>query len=292
MKKRVFVVLFMLGLCYLLIKIEPFLQENVKIQSLRQTYNSDSSQHLSTQTTRKLHVEKSDMYQGNLLLVNRQFAVRQESVRTDIVNLLDHQDLMQGYGVLDNNIRLSEEVVQRFMDMVAAASKDGVKGFLISSGYRDFKQQNVLYEEMGSEYALPAGNSEHNLGLSLDVGSTQSKMSEAPEGRWVEKNAWKYGFILRYPKDKIDITGIAYEPWHIRYVGLPHSAIMHEKNLVLEEYLSYLQEKGKLSVKVKGKVYTISYYPVSQTQAIEVPVNRQHEISGDNIGGIIVTVYD
>ncbi|HEY4391868.1 MAG TPA: M15 family metallopeptidase [Paenibacillus sp.] len=292
MKKRVFVVLFMLGLCYLLFKIEPFLQENVKIKSLRQSYNSGSSQHLSAQTMRKIHVEKSDMYQGNLLLVNKQFAVRQESVRTDIVNLFDHQNLMQGYGVLDNNIRLSEEVVQRFMDMVAAASKDGVKDFLISSGYRDFKQQNVLYEEMGSEYALPAGNSEHNLGLSLDVGSTQSKMSEAPEGRWIEKNAWKYGFVLRYPKDKIDITGIKYEPWHIRYVGLPHSVIMHERNYVLEEYLRYLQDERKISVKVKGKVYTISYYPASQTQTIEVPINRQHEISGDNTGGIIVTVYD
>lgn len=292
MKKRVFVVLFMLGLCYLLIKIEPILKDNVKIQSLRQTYNSNSSPRLVSQTTSKMQVERSQIYQGNLLLVNRQFAVRQESVRTDIVNLFDYPNLMEGYGVYDRNIRLSEEVAQRFMDMVAAASKDGVNHFLISSGYRDFEQQDVLYEEMGSEYALPAGNSEHNLGLSLDVGSTQSKMSEAPEGRWIEKNAWKYGFILRYPKDKIDITGIAYEPWHIRYVGLPHSAIMHEKNFVLEEYISFLQEEGKISAKVAGKKYTVTYYPKSHNKMVELPGSKEYELSGDNEGGLIMTVQE
>ena len=292
MKKRVFVVLFMLGLCYLLIKIQPILQENVKIQSLRQTYNSDSSQRLVSQNTSEMQVDRSQIYQGNLLLVNRQFPVRQESVRTDIVNLFDYPDLMQGYGVYDRNIRLSEEVAQRFIDMVAAASKDGVNNFLISSGYRDFEQQDVLYEEMGSEYALPAGNSEHNLGLSLDVGSTQSKMSEAPEGRWIEKNAWKYGFILRYPKDKIDITGIAYEPWHIRYVGLPHSAIMHEKNFVLEEYISFLQEEGRISAEVAGKKYTVTYYPKSHNKTVELPGSKEYELSGDNEGGLIMTVQE
>lgn len=86
---------------------------------------------------------------------------------------------------------------------------------------------------MGADYALPAGHSEHNLGLALDVGSTQMKMDKAPEGEWIEENSWKYGFILRYPLDKTDVTGIQYEPWHIRYVGLPHSAIIREMNLDL-----------------------------------------------------------
>ncbi|MBU5494611.1 D-alanyl-D-alanine carboxypeptidase family protein, partial [Enterococcus sp. S177_ASV_20] len=108
---------------------------------------------------------------------------------------------------------------------------------IINSGYRDFDEQSVLYQEMGAEYALPAGYSEHNSGLSLDVGSSLTKMERAPEGKWIEENAWKYGFILRYPEDKTELTGIQYEPWHIRYVGLPHSAIMKEKNFVLEEYM-------------------------------------------------------
>lgn len=292
MKKRVFVLLFMLGLCYLIFQIEPFFQDQVKIQSLKQIVNESAGLQKASAGNDTIVISKDQIHRGDLLLVNKQFAVREESVRADIVNIFDRQDLMKGYGVLDSSILLSEEVAQRFMDMVAAAAKDGVDGFLISSGYRDFEKQSSLYEEMGADYALPAGNSEHNLGLSLDVGSTQSKMSEAPEGRWIEKNAWKYGFILRYPKDKIDITGIEYEPWHIRYVGLPHSAIMHERNDALEEYLSFLQQERKITAKVKGKKYTVSYYPESDIRTIELPANKEYEISGDNMGGIILTVHE
>ncbi len=54
-------------------------------------------------------------------------------------------------------------------------------------------------------------------------------MEKAPEGKWIEENVWKHGFVLRYPKNKSNITGIQYEPWHIRYVGLPHSAIMQKR---------------------------------------------------------------
>ncbi len=115
----------------------------------------------------------------------------------------------------------------------------------------------MLYQEMGAEYALPAGYSEHNSGLSLDVGSSLTKMERAPEGKWIEENAWKYGFILRYPEDKTELTGIQYEPWHIRYVGLPHSAIMKEKNFVLEEYMDYLKEEKTISVSVNGEKYEI-----------------------------------
>lgn len=143
---------------------------------------------------------------------------------------------------------------------------------------------------MGSDYALPAGYSEHNVGLSLDVGSTQTKMAHAPEGKWIEENAWKYGFILRYPKDKTDITGIQYEPWHIRYVGLPHSAIMKEKNLVLEEYLEYVKEEKQISAEIDGETYNITYYPISQTGTINVPEDQHYEISGNNMDGVIVTV--
>lgn len=144
---------------------------------------------------------------------------------------------------------------------------------------------------MGSETALPAGYSEHNLGLSLDVGTTQTTMAKAPEGEWVENNAWKFGFILRYPEDKSDITGIQYEPWHIRYVGLPHSAIMKKKNFVLEEYLDYLEENKNVSAKVEGKNYTVSYYPFSENMTIDIPKDQEYMISGDNMGGVIVTVY-
>lgn len=58
-----------------------------------------------------------------------------------------------------------------------------------------------------------------------------------PEGGWLAEHAWKHGFVLRYPENKIDVTGVKYEPWHYRYVGLPHSALLQEQDWVLEEYL-------------------------------------------------------
>ncbi|MEK4145326.1 M15 family metallopeptidase [Paenibacillus sp. FSL M7-0547] len=236
-------------------------------------------------------VTQDQVYQGDLLLVNRQYPVHEDSVKPDIVTLYEQADLVQGYGLLDTSIRLSESVAHKFNKMVKAAEKEGVNHFLISSGYRDFEEQEKLYQEKGSDYALPAQYSEHNLGLSLDIGSSQAEMSKAPEGKWLQKNAWKYGFILRYPKDKTEITGIKYEPWHFRYVGLPHSAIIHEKGLVLEQYLDFLKENKEISTTVDGKAYTVSYFPVSKYTTIKIPQEGQYMTSGDNMDGIIVTTY-
>lgn len=236
-------------------------------------------------------VTQDQVYQGDLLLVNKQYPVHEDSVKSDIVTLFDQKDLVQGYGLLDNSIRLSESVAHTFNKMIKAAEKDGVNHFLISSGYRDFEEQEQLYEEKGPDYALPAQYSEHNLGLSLDIGSSQAEMSKAAEGKWLEKNAWKYGFILRYPKDKTEITGIKYEPWHFRYVGLPHSAIIHEKGIVLEQYLDLLKENREISTVVDGKTYTVSYYPVSGYTSIKIPKEGQYKTSGDNMDGVIVTTF-
>lgn len=233
---------------------------------------------------------RNDVYQGNLLLVNKEYPVHTEGVRKDIVRLADERDLDRGYGILDRDIQLSRKVAEAFRQMVEAAGEEGVRYFLISSGYRGFDKQQQLYEEKGSDYALPAGHSEHNLGLSLDIGSSLGAMSEAPEGAWLQENAWKYGFILRYPKDKVNITGIQYEPWHFRYVGLPHSVIMHHKGLVLEQYLELLREEKRIGVELDGKRYSITYYPATSNVKVFIPEEGEYEISGDNMEGVIVTV--
>ncbi|WP_340388905.1 M15 family metallopeptidase [Paenibacillus sp. FSL E2-0151] len=233
---------------------------------------------------------QDQIYKGNLLLVDKQYPVHPEGVKSDIVYVAHEDDLLRGYGILDQKIMLSRQVAQEFQKMVEAAGEEGVRYFLVSSGYRDFEKQDELYREKGSDYALPAGHSEHNLGLSLDIGSSLAAMNEAPEGAWLEKNAWKYGFILRYPKNKVRITGIQYEPWHFRYVGLPHSAVMYKNNLVLEEYLDMLKEKENITVEVEGQEYHIRYYPATRDTTVYIPEQGQTEISGDNMGGVIVTV--
>ncbi|MED3995645.1 VanY-A/VanY-F/VanY-M family D-Ala-D-Ala carboxypeptidase [Peribacillus frigoritolerans] len=287
MKKWGFLLVFALILVFIF-KILPISQDKVENQIYEQNDN------IAPENSQKIEITEEQIHQGNLLLVNSEYAVEQAGIQSDIINLFTHKGLTTGYQLPNNEIKLSEEIAEKFSEMIAAAEEDGVSNFLISSGYRDFDEQNRLYKEMGADYALPAGHSEHNLGLALDVGSTQMKMKEAPEGEWIEENAWKNGFILRYSVNKTDITGIQYEPWHIRYVGLPHSAIMQEMNLALEEYLDYLKEEKSISISVEGKKYTISYYPISQNGTIEVkvPANEQYEISGNNMDGVIVTTLN
>lgn len=287
MKKWGFLSVFALFLVFIF-KILPISQDKVEDRLYEQNDNT------AIENSQKIEITEEQIHQGNLLLVNSEYAVEKAGIQSDIINLFTHKELNTGYQLLNNEIKLSEEIAEKFSEMIAAAEEDGVSNFLISSGYRDFNEQNRLYKEMGTDYALPAGHSEHNLGLALDVGSTQMKMKEAPEGKWIEENSWKSGFILRYPANKTDITGIQYEPWHIRYVGLPHSAIMQEMNLALEEYLDYLKDEKSISVSVERKKYTISYYPISQngTIEVEVPENEQYEISGNNIDGVIVTTLN
>ncbi|PQP83499.1 D-Ala-D-Ala carboxypeptidase VanY [Paenibacillus sp. PCH8] len=232
---------------------------------------------------------RDQVHKGNLLLVNSTYAVHPEGVRTDIVQVAQQDELVRGYGLLDQNMMLSRQVAHEFQKMIEAAGEEGVRYFLISSGYRDLAKQDELYQQMGSDYALPAGHSEHNLGLSLDVGSTLTTMAEAPEGAWLEQNAWKYGFILRYPKDKVGITGIQYEPWHFRYVGLPHSAIMNKNKMVLEEYLDFLKEKENITAEVEDEEYHIRYYRATKDTTLYIPEQGSYEISGDNMEGVIVT---
>jgi zinc D-Ala-D-Ala carboxypeptidase len=288
MKKWGFLLFLALCLSFVFVNKESFFHDKAEVQRYE---NNDQLDNIETsEGIQTIEISKEQVFQGNLLLVNTEYLVHQESIKSDVVNLYTLRDLKKGYE-LHSEIYLSEDVARCFSEMTVAANKEGVSHFLINSGYRGFDEQNALYQEMGSDYALPAGHSEHNLGLSLDVGSTQMKMNEAPEGKWLENNAWKYGFILRYPKDKTAITGIQYEPWHIRYVGLPHSVIMEEKNFSLEEYLDFLKEQKSISTIIHGEKYEISYYPVTKDTTIHVPTNLRYEISGNNMDGVIVTVF-
>lgn len=288
MKKRGFLLVVCLGFTF--VNMDSFFEPKVKIQNDDQLNNDNEDGRTSEHNQKEITEEQ--IYQGNLLLVNNNYPVHPESIKSDVINLSEQSERTRGYGLLNSEIYLSEDVAREFSEMIAAAEEEGVRNFSITSGFRGFEEQSVLYQEMGSDYALPAGYSEHNLGLSLDVGSTQMKMADAPEGKWIEENAWKYGFILRYPKDKTDVTGIQYEPWHIRYVGLPHSAIMKEKNFALEEYLDYLKEEKQISVNMNGETYTITYYPIPQTRTINVPDDSYYEISGNNMDGVFVTIFE
>ena len=146
----------------------------------------------------------------------------------------------------NENKFLREEAAANFEKMCYEAKKEGYQ-IVAVSGYRSYFYQQELYhyyvEHMGEEKALKAsakpGHSEHQTGLAVDViGSfgTYNEFEDTKEFTWMKENAYKYGFILRYPKGKEIITGFKYEPWHYRYVGTEVAKYLYEKQLTLEEY--------------------------------------------------------
>ena len=151
------------------------------------------------------------------------------------------------------NYKMESKAAAAWQDMQAAASRDGVSLWIISA-YRTLERQTELYQEKVEEYknlgynegdakieagkwvAVP-GTSEHCLGYAADLCSLEENFENSDQFAWLQKHCAEYGFILRYPKDKVDITKISYEPWHYRYVGSNHAQIIMSQALCLEEYL-------------------------------------------------------
>ena len=118
------------------------------------------------------------------------------------------------------------------------AEADGVNGFIVTSGYRDYDRQAEVYAESEEGYAQPPGASEHQTGLCFDVTTETNDGFESTEQyAWLRAHAHEYGFIQRYPANKADITGISYEPWHYRYVGVKAATAIREQDITLEEYV-------------------------------------------------------
>ena len=172
----------------------------------------------------------------------------------------DLVSLSADYGVEDSKVDRSclSALISMIDDCNAAAGRA-----YVLSGYRSYNHQSQTFQRKVKEYtdqgysqtdaereaatvvARP-GTSEHHLGLAVDIVDTslwalEEEQENLPAQRWLMENSWRYGFILRYPKDKIDVTGIIYEPWHYRYVGTDVAKEIYESGLTLEEYIARLR---------------------------------------------------
>lgn len=138
---------------------------------------------------------------------------------------------------------LTPECRTAFNVLVEGAAADGIEIFLVS-GYRSYTLQDSLYRRYCAEdgqaladtYSARPGHSEHQSGLAIDVNSLSYSFADTAEGKWLAANAHKYGFIIRYAKDKQSETGYSYEPWHIRYLGVNTATAIYNSGLCLEEY--------------------------------------------------------
>lgn len=144
---------------------------------------------------------------------------------------------------------MREEAAAQLENMFAEADEEEIELSAVS-GYRSYDRQESIFaanaeedgEEEANKYSARAGESEHQSGLTMDVSaasvgySLTTDLGETEEGEWLEENAHEYGFVIRYPEDKTDITGYQYEPWHVRYVGEDLAGTLYENDWVMEEY--------------------------------------------------------
>lgn len=159
---------------------------------------------------------------------------------------------------IDKTRQFDARAIGELNDMMNQMKKDGITNIWIQSAYRSVARQKELYdasvkkylqegktqeeaEKLTNEYINKPGSSDHNLGLAVDFNKVDNGFEKLDGFKWLQKNAENYGFVLRYPKDKEDITKIAYESWHWRYVGVEHAKKMNELNMCLEEYIKYLK---------------------------------------------------
>lgn len=149
---------------------------------------------------------------------------------------------------IENSQKFDTRAAAALRDFIAAARAEGLNVYL-SSTYRDFATQQYLYNKKVAEYGetiaktivAPPGTSEHQLGLSADITDQyyqykNEDLEKTELYQWMSAHCAEYGFIVRYPKDKTELTGVMYEPWHFRYVGETAAAYITENAICLEEF--------------------------------------------------------
>ena len=182
-------------------------------------------------------------------LVNRDYPLKESYTPKDLV--IPDIQFAPGISATDEKRKLRQVAADALEELYTSALEEAGLSIYGVSGYRSYSRQYSIYGghlARGRElydtnlYSAAPGNSEHQSGLAMDV-SCQSinyglkeSFAKTPEGQWLADNCWRFGFILRYPKGKESITGYAYEPWHIRYVGVPLAYYLYTNDLTLEEY--------------------------------------------------------
>ena len=162
-----------------------------------------------------------------------------------------------------NDFYLNKDLYNNYLNMIKNINNN--ENIQIVSGYRSYEYQNQLFnnETKDKLYSvMPAGTSEHQSGLAIDISINildyllESDLDESNTYNWLLNNSYKYGFIIRYKKDKIKYTNVIYEPWHLRYVDPIIANLLYDKNWCLEELYEFLKN-NKIKYEYKNKLYLI-----------------------------------
>lgn len=241
--------------------------ENVEVEEVK--IEKEDLQVISLRDIKSNH---EIAFNESLNLINKDFPI-----------IEDGEERVVNYK--DTDLKMKSFVVDPYESLSRAVKEETGESLFIRSSFRTREEQEIISSQDSGKAATP-GTSEHEKGIALDVyveffagnGFLKSKA-----GQFVNRNSWEYGFIIRYPIDKKAVTGIPFEPWHIRYVGQPHAEIIYKNNLVLEEYIDSLEI---------NKFYKFNDYIISrQTDEILTFPRDLKEVlvSPDNMGNYIIT---
>jgi len=223
---------------------------------------------------------------GSLVLINSEYPAK------DSYSGLCNLESGKGYMVYNSeNASVSPEVPEHLRDMI--------DDYCLNTGKNNVVIYNTAYlnNEENSLYETDYPESVSGYSLDIAINSSYSEIIQYDgfdvEG-WLAENCYNYGFIIRFPENKEEITGFEYSPYHFRYVGLPHSLIMNEKNMCLEEYTDFIKDytsDNPLSYNSGDHEYTIYYTPAENTETttIRIPENAEYQISGNNYDGYIIS---
>jgi len=194
-------------------------------------------------------------------LINRDSRLPEGYAPENLVRMKDY-NTSGNLRLEKSSIKIHPEAAVALNAMMAGAKADGVKDFILDNAYRSHEKQTAMFQRKlkknplyGQDRRIPLttaipGASEHEAGLAIDIcgkkhTNMNEKFGESVYGRWLAANSYKYGYILRYPKGKEQITGIAYEPWHYRYVGQELAIKLYQKGWTLEEYYEDLAKQER-----------------------------------------------
>lgn len=243
-------------------------------------------------------LKQEEVHTGDLILVNQEYEYQEQISNLSPIGRENREEILLNHraGILLN--QLMTEI-------------GGWEHIAPVSAWRSWKEQQEIWdhslEENGLEftetYVAVPGHSEHQTGLAIDLGLKRADIDfirpDFPyEGicQVFRKKAIKYGFVERYPAGREQITKIGHEPWHFRYVGTPHAAVMAEKGLVLEEYITFLRGYGygqrPYVVQTAAGEVMVSYVKAEgSVTRLEIEDAHPYAISGNNVDGFVVTEW-
>ena len=208
--------------------------------------NSENSNDIESQNSisniNASNIDKVDITDWKLVLVNYENELPSD-FNVELANI-------------DRSRKFDARAINELKSMIKSMKEDGIENVWVQSSYRNVKYQEKIFNQKIDKYIEQGktreeaekltlrtinkpGTSEHNLGLAVDFNYVDYTFDETKGFKWLMENAENYGFILRYPKEKEDITKIDYEPWHWRYVGKENAKKINELGMCLEEYIEY-----------------------------------------------------